>query len=284
MKQRTETDPLINSANSHKAEYVPLAVPGLSRPLGIYIHDERDRFVSARLREEGIWEPYETALLMQILQPGDVFVDVGANIGYFSLLAALRVGQAGAVFAFEPDAANHELLQRSSLANGLTQTIHAERAGLAEQAGEARLYLSEDNLGDHQIFPTDTARASLSVALLSGSEFMRPRSTRLDLLKIDTQGSEYGVVKGLMPWLLSLDAAPRLIVELTPLSLRQCGSSGRSLIELLAGLGQPMWIIDHLEHRLVASSADELALWCDHVDEVPGDAGFMNILVGPGVS
>jgi hypothetical protein len=73
---------------------------------------------------------------------------------------------------------------------------------------------------------------------------------------------------------------PHIILELTPLSLRQAGASGRQLIELVATLGQPLWIIDHIEHRLVASTAAELALWCDHVDAVAGDAGFMNILVG----
>jgi len=99
-------------------------------------------------------------------------------------------------------------------------------------------------------------------------------------VKVDTQGSEYGVIAGLMPLFQSLPRVPDLIIELTPLSLRQCGSSGRQLIELLAELGQPFHIVDHIEHRLVSSSADELALWCDNVDAVPGDAGFMNILVG----
>ena len=104
---------------------------------------------------------------------------------------------------------------------------------------------------------------------------------RLDLLKVDTQGSEYGVIQGLMPLLKNLSNPARIIIELTPLSLRQCGSSGRALIELLAQLGQPLWIIDHIEHRTVASSAAELAQWCDNVDAVPGDEGFMNIMVGP---
>ena len=87
-------------------------------------------------------------------------------------------------------------------------------------------------------------------------------------------------MSGLMPLLQSLPEMPRMIIELTPLSLRQAGSSGRALIELLATLGQPMWIVDHIEHRLAASNAVELAQWCDNVDAVAGDMGFMNILVG----
>ena len=266
---------------SKTRDCVTLQVPGLCAQITAFIHPEQDRFVSRRLREEGIWEPYESALVLQMLEPGQVFVDVGANIGYFSLLAAHRVGATGAVMAFEPDPGNHALLVRSATANGFSQVIHAELAGLAECDGEATLYLSEDNLGDHQIFATGQQRDTLPIRLLQGGAFLGSRVSRLDLVKIDTQGSEYGVVKGIMPLLGTLAQLPRMIIELTPLSLRQCGSSGRALIELLAELGQDMWIIDHLEHRLVPSTAAELAQWCDDVDAVPGDAGFMNILVGP---
>ncbi len=257
-----------------------LAVPGLPRHLELFVHGDNDLHVSRQLRESGVWEPYESSLVLQRLKPGDVFLDVGANVGYFSLLAAATVGDSGAVFAFEPDPANFALLQVSAAHNVLDGIVHARCAGLAEESGEALLYLSRDNLGDHQIFEAEAGRESVSIELLNGAEYLGSRVTRLDLVKVDTQGSEYGVIAGLMPLLQSLPGVPDLIVELTPLSLRQCGSSGRQLIELLAELGQPFHIVDHIEHRLVSSSADELALWCDNVDAVTGDAGFMNILVG----
>ena len=257
---------------------VALHVPGTRSQLAIFVHGERDRHVSQQLRKSGIWEPYESRLLLDSLQPGAVFLDVGANLGYFSLLAADRVGPTGKVLAIEPDPANFLLLQRSVAHNGLSAIVKPYRVALSDRDDEARLYLSEDNFGDHQVFATDESRESLPVTLRRGADLLGGLGVWLDLVKIDTQGSEYGVVAGLLPLLVR--CRPRLIVELTPLSLRQCGSSGRALIELLATLQLPFWIVDHVEHRLVASSADELALWCDKVDAVPGDAGFMNILVG----
>ena len=259
---------------------VSLQIPALPTPLQLYIHGEQDQYVSRRIRREGIWEPYETALVLAMLQAGDVFVDVGANIGYFSILAASVVGDGGAVFAFEPDPANFSLLQASAAHNGLQQQITAVQGGLAEHAGDGRLFLSEDNLGDHQIYAGDAQRSSVPIRLYNGTQYLASRLQRLDLLKVDTQGSEYQVMSGLMPLLQSLPTMPRMIIELTPLSLRQAGSSGRALIELLATLQQPLWIVDHIEHRLAASSAVELAQWCDNVDAVAGDMGFMNILVG----
>ncbi len=262
---------------------VELRIPGPGRPLRLHVHGGEDRYVSRRLREEGIWEPYETALVLAALQPGDVFVDVGANIGYYPVIAADSVGPDGAILAFEPDPDNFRLLEENLRLNGCDQVATAFRAGLADTTGPGHLYLSEDNAGDHQIFATGGDRRSLAVTLYNGADFLRNRLTRLDLLKIDVQGAEYAVMAGLLPLLVALPRVPRIIIELTPLSLRQAGSSGRALIELLATLGQPLWIIDHIEHRLAACSPTELARWCDDVDAVAGDMGFMNILVGPAV-
>lgn len=261
---------------------VKLQIPGLSSALELYVHGEQDQFVSRQIRDTGIWEPYETALLLQLLQPGSIFVDVGANIGYFSVLAANVVGEHGRVFAFEPDPANFGLLEASCRLNGLEERVDAVQGGLSASAGSGRLYLSEDNLGDHQVYVGADTRESLPIELFNGSDFLRERLQRLDLLKVDTQGSEYEVIAGLAPLLRELPSAPQIIIELTPFSLREAGASGRALIELLASFDQEFWIIDHIEHRLAPSTAEALAQWCDNVDGCVDDRGFMNILVGDG--
>ncbi len=260
---------------------VELHIPHCPQALRLYVHGEQDRVVSQRLREQGIWEPYETALLLSLLRPGDVFVDVGANVGYFSVVAASVVGAQGAVFAFEPDPDNCRLLRANAVLNGLDDRITTVEAALSDAAGEGQLYLSADNLGDHQVYVGDEQRSSVGIALLHGSEYLAGRLTRLDLLKVDTQGAEFQVMVGLLPLLQSLAQPPRIIIELTPFSLRQAGASARTLVELLATLGQPLWFIDQVEHRLIATGAEELALWCDNWEQVAGDRGFFNILVGP---
>ncbi len=262
---------------------VLLQVPDLPEPLTLYVHGPQDQFVSRTLLEQGIWEPYETSLVLAILRPGAVFVDVGANIGYFCVLAAQRVGAQGQVFAFEPDPANFRLLNASAKKNGLSAQIHAVRAGLGARDDAARLFLSADNLGDHQVFPGIDKRDSLPIELLNGSDYLASRLDRLDLVKVDVQGAEYAAMTGLMPLLRAQLEPPQILIELTPYSLRKAGASGRQLIGLLSELELPFWIVDHIEQRLVRSSAGELAHWCDQVDAVSGDQGFMNILVGAGL-
>jgi len=259
-----------------------LRIPELTHDLALFVHDARDRVISPRLRAEGIWEPFETHLIMTLLEPGQVFVDVGANLGYFSVLAASCVGPGGKVFAFEPETDNFNLLRRNIEHNNLIGVIHAQKAGLSEHDEDAQLFLSDSNLGDHQVFDVEGGRNSADIRLLCGSHFLISRTPHVHFFKIDTQGSEWAVIQGLMSFLRGQSQPARILIELTPLSLRQAGASGRQLIETLAELKQPFWIVDHIEHKLVPSTAEALATWCDNVDACSPDAGFMNILVGPG--
>ena len=241
--------------------------------------------MSRKITEEGIWEPYETSLVLSVLKPGDVFVDVGANIGYFTVVAASVVGGQGQVFSFEPDPANFDLLVKNCEHNSLQSRVNAVQAGLSVDNRAGQLYLSEDNLGDHQIYPGEEAREHLDISLLNGGDYLSAQLCRtgrkgIDLIKVDTQGSEFEVMAGLIPLLQELPSVPSILIELTPLSLRRSGSSGRALIELLATLEQDFWIVDHIEHQLAPSNAEELAQWCDNFDACEGDEGFMNILLG----
>src|SRR5664279_1756690 len=79
--------------------------------------DLRDSAVSTNLFVNHVWEPEETNVILGLLHEGDVFVDVGANIGYFTLLASHAVGRTGKVFAFEPGPGNVRLLRKNVEAN-----------------------------------------------------------------------------------------------------------------------------------------------------------------------
>ena len=138
----------------------------------------------------------------------------------------------------------------------------------------------KNNFGDHQIYPSDEQRQSMAIRCLRGDAYFADKADSIDLVKVDTQGSEYAVVSGLISFLLSQGGSPRLLVELTPYSLRAAGASGRALVHLLSELALPFWIVDHIEHRLVPSDEESLARWCDNVDAFPDDEGFMNIFVG----
>ena len=258
----------------------PLRIAGLCRPAVLETHAGDDLFISRAICHEGIWEPFESALLLQCLQPGQVCLDAGANLGYFSVLAALAVGDAGRVFAFEPEPANFRLLQKNLTHNGLAHIVRPWRAGLSNLAGRGILHLHPDNLGDHQLYPDEGGRAEIAVDLLRGDSVLAGQVKALDFVKIDTQGAETRVVQGLMGLLRASGGSLRMLVELTPFSLRRAGSSGEELLGLLEALNLPFAIVDHIGHALVPVSPEALRQWCRNVDAHPQDRGFMNIFLG----
>jgi FkbM family methyltransferase len=190
------------------------------------------------------------------------------------------VGESGRVFAFEPEPRNFALLQENIELNRFSRRVEAVQAALADTAGQGQLHLHPDNLGDHRLHAAGGERASVAVPLRVGAEALGRDCPPLDLVKIDVQGAETQVVRGLLPVLRASGSSLRVIVELTPFALRAAGSSGGELLELLAGLDLPFAIVDHVEHRLAPVALGDLQLWCSNVDDYPEDEGFMNIFVG----
>ncbi|MFK7831021.1 MAG: FkbM family methyltransferase [Congregibacter sp.] len=284
-------------------------IEGLESTLELRTHNPQIDLVSRILHERGCWEPFETALWLACQQSASVAVDVGANLGYFSLLSARHFAGPARIIAFEPADDNYRLLCENLRLNGAAGRVEAVAAALGDveeviagvslghsagnsagvsagvsagtSAASGMLYRSPDNLGDHQTYPGDGQRTTEAISILHGSSCLEDMGIEhIDVLKVDTQGSEYAVIAGLMSVLASSTPTIRILIELTPWSLRCAGRSGSELLALLGQLGLPVSIVDHLEHRLVSSSFSSLTEWSDNVDGVSGDRGFMNIFIG----
>jgi len=144
-------------------------------------NDTHDRMISATLQRDHIWEAYETQLTLRHLQRGDVYVDVGANIGYYTLVAAQRVGVTGKVIAYEPDPDNFALLKANVERNNLSNVTLFPFA-LHDTGGEGQLFLSGDNFGDHRIYDASATRASRAISLVHGGEHLGQLTSRIDFL------------------------------------------------------------------------------------------------------
>jgi len=257
----------------------PLTVPGLSTPLKLVVHESGDTQVSQQISEHGKWEPYETQLVMERLTANSTFLDMGANIGYYTAIAASIIGTEGSIYAFEPDPANFQLLQRNLAINNLRH-VNAVEAAVSDKDSEGVLYLNEGNFGDHQIYDNGEGRASRSIRLINPSNYLQDKVSRIDLVKIDTQGAEYQILNGLMPLLRKQAAMPSLIIEFWPYGLRKAGASAEALLDLLLELEQPIFTIFHDEYEVIETNETQLRDWIKMVDANPEDMGFVNLLVG----
>lgn len=262
------------------SEIIELDIPGLSDGLVMQLHASGDQIISAKLHKERCWEAYETALTLQHLRPGDTYVDVGANIGYYTLVAAQRVGLEGMVIAYEPDPDNFALLQANIALNRLSQ-VKAFQCALSDKNSSGQLFLSEDNFGDHRIYASPVVRESREITLVRGDEHLGQQTTRIDFLKVDTQGSEFFVLNGLKSLLEKNRDHLRMIIEFCPYGIRHSGANGHALVRLLEELQMQYHIIDHQQQCLIPAQAHHLDDWVSQMANEPGNEGFINLLVTP---
>lgn len=250
--------------------------------LRMEVHSRYDKFISAQIAQTGEWEPFETELVQRFLQPGDVFVDIGANIGWYTIIAASRVGARGRVYAFEPARENFELAARNVALNGL-RNVTLERLAVGDRPGSASLFLSDDNLGDHRLFAVDDRRSSETVAVTSLDTYFADKAGPLRLVKMDTQGSEARIFAGITPEFIRERDIAGFIVEYWPHGLAGSGSCAEALIGRLAALDLRCYVIQEefrgLEPIDLAAPLDLAAARLRaHGDSPPDEEQFVNFL------
>jgi FkbM family methyltransferase len=255
-----------------------LRIADLDSPLSMRVHAIADVHVSAAIAASGIWEPQETQFLLDTLRPGDVFVDVGANIGYFSLLAARLVGTTGAVLAFEPEAANYALLEANCRLNHC-DNIRCFQAALGEENTGGTLYLNELNRGDHSLYPAEAGRVGQEINIVNGSKLIGATHPRVNCIKIDTQGAECDVLNGLQELILASAPDLIMIIEFSPMHLKNAGTSGRRLLDLLAGYDWQMYLMDTDADGLLPVTAQQVRSLNDITEQDPNSEGFFNLIV-----
>ncbi|GAG39683.1 unnamed protein product, partial [marine sediment metagenome] len=113
-----------------------------------------DRILASLMWKYSSLEDYETRLLRKTLREGMTIIDIGANIGYYTLLMGKLVGKDGTVYAFEPEKNNYRLLEKNILINKIPNIIPTQKAA-ANGEGTVRLFISKGHRGDHRIYVSD---------------------------------------------------------------------------------------------------------------------------------
>lgn len=195
--------------------------------------------IHQRLYFFGVWEPNLTALFRSRLGPGDVVIDVGANVGTHTLLAAALVGPSGRVHAIEASPSVFRRLE-ANIARNRAGNVVAYNLAAVDMAQQITVFLHADhNLGRSTIVPTlaeaDHSSAEATIPglplgdIVGGDVLARAR-----LIKIDVEGAEWVVLQGLLRDIALLPPAAEIVVEV---NVEQLRADGRTLRELLATFG-----------------------------------------------
>jgi FkbM family methyltransferase len=217
------------------------------------------------------YEPYESKLVMGLLRPGDVAVDVGAMIGYYTVILAKHVEAHGRVYAFEPDPENFALLEDNLRMNGYGHVV-SRNVLVGAESGRGRLWRAPSNRGDHHAFATN-GRDAVDVDVVALDDVI---DEPVDLVKIDVQGYEGYVLAG-MRRLIERSPQLAMLVEFCPALLVGAGTAPGEFIDEIRGYGFSLYEIDDEARRVRGIDPHELL---DRVRPEFGDAseGYTNLL------
>lgn len=159
----------------------------------------QDAGIAPYLISYGVYEPLETKLFLEKLRPGMVVIDVGANIGYYSIMASKNIGPLGKVLAFEPEENNFKLLLKNIEINECKNIILVKKA-ISDRDGFSELFIHRDNLGMHSLVSDSSQNGPIrqNVETITLDAFIEQniKNSRIDIIKIDVEGAEGRVLKG----------------------------------------------------------------------------------------
>jgi len=242
----------------------PQTVTAENAPITLYNRSfYLDPLDSLELRNNLIFEPEETRLCQALISSGDRCLDIGANIGYYTVLFATLVGPAGKVIAIEPDPDNFQLLKQNSAQDVQAMITQLHTLALSDQAGVAKLFKSNNNHGMHRLYPSVCcSEDATEVEMIRGDQL---NTGAIDFLKIDIEGYELAALTGLKE---TIHASPniKILSEYSPLSISEAGFSARAMLELM--LSYDLVPLEHSGSQWCAVDPSELLAASDLADQV----------------
>ncbi|TSC77076.1 MAG: FkbM family methyltransferase [Parcubacteria group bacterium Gr01-1014_31] len=216
-------------------------------------------------RKPGLWwwqftQRFHVRALAELAGPGDVAVDIGADVGFFTLLLARQVVPKGHVYAFEPEPNNLRALTANVRRSGL-RNITIVPAAVASVSGTLSLHLSPVNPGDHRIMPAENKRRTVPVAAVSLDAYFHDKPGSIKVMKIDVQGAELSVLGGMTKLLAdparTVDLA--MMIEYWPYGLRRAREEPAALLHRLVEAGFTLSRIDERQQGLISRTPSELS-------------------------
>lgn len=202
------------------------------------------------------FEKLETALINLLVKAGMIACDVGAHIGYYSLILSRLVGKRGKVYAFEPDPINFQILKKNKFLNKLNN-LKIVRIAISDKIGKTRLFLSKTNTGDHRIYNNNTKRDFITVKATTLDNYLNSFDKRVDLIKMDIQGAEMVALKGMINC-IEKNPDIMLITEFWPEGLRGFGVNPIDFLNLLDKLNFNIYNINEQKSKIELVSKTEL--------------------------
>jgi FkbM family methyltransferase len=224
--------------NSRKQTIISqVAVADFGYAFDIHIHQKHE-LVSDIIRERGRYSHNDLIIMRALIHEGDLVVDIGANIGWYTLFYAKFTDPSGLVLAIEPEQSNIAILRKNIAKNDIGNT-KVFAGALSDARGRGQLFCSEENSGDHMLdAKTDVSsrdRVSVAIDTLDHTVMKYGRGRVPAFIKMDVQGSEPKVLRGARKLLES--HRPTIVLEYSPRHMYACGVSGFEIFACIESYG-----------------------------------------------
>lgn len=222
----------------------------VSTTIGSQIGGDTRDIIQQYIYYFGVWEPHLTRWIVRRLAPGDVFIDVGANVGYYSLLASKLVGETGSVVAIEASPATFKALE-SNLGFNRVRNVRAMNIAVYHSKTVMKVFRgSEYEVGHTTVLEREGLRRGFDVeceiTAAPLSDILRREEIRnARLIKIDVEGAEWSVVEGMRPLLNSTRPDLEIVVEVNPACLSQQGKRPEDLLSVFLDAGFCAYLLEN---------------------------------------
>lgn len=214
--------------------------------------------VAAHFAFRGVLEPGLTTVFKHIVRPGMIVVDVGANIGMYTLLGARLLEGRGKVHSFEPTPRISAILRNNVQVNGFLESgiIEFHESAVTDERGSARLVVFPKDSGHNTLFWDSDGVEAIRVPTISLDEALKHES-HVDIVKIDAEGAEPKIIRGMRETILR-NPSIRIALEFAPSHLMRAGVNPTEFLSELQGLGFEITLIDDQTGELKEVSPGEL--------------------------
>jgi FkbM family methyltransferase len=252
--------PLYRSALEQWFQFLPERT--IETPWGIKIRVNPSNFVERRLAY-GIFEAAVIEYVIENLTDVEQFVDIGANVGFYSILFAMHSDDESEVHAFEPLSRNLLRFEQNISENNVT-SVNIHEVALSDRHGTVELQVSDKHPGESSLSanPVSSTRSRTVEVETKPFDDVTNRGIHPEVMKIDVEGAEYKVLDGARGYLSS--HSPDLLLELHPERLRQFGDDVSDIQNLLSDVGYSDVQLVELDEEINVSEIDRL-----EEDELP---------------
>jgi|GEM_PF-2369345 len=207
----------------------------------------------------GVFERHELDIFERACSAGATVVDVGANIGLYSVVAAQRIGASGRVYAFEPVPENIAFLRKNLELNRVTDRVAVQEMAVGEADGELEIFLSDRQIGTHSAAKAPVGGStSVKVPMRSVDAFVANiRISRIDVVKVDVEGYDGQVLQGALQTLRQ--HKPVLFIEYSPSLLEACGQNPDEFVALMGGIYKNCILVDAFKDRVAVITLLDLS-------------------------